>query len=389
MNREPNRSKEKQRNTFLFQVLTLMAAALIVLHFGKVMGVIGKGVDIIGPFIVGLGIAYIWNLLLEPIESRLFDRNPNPKRQKIRRPVSVLLSLFIILGILALVLYLVIPQLYNSFRIIATAVPVLVQDWKNWFLEITEGVDWTQEIRESIEGLNINWNEVGSRVAEFLRSGVGGFVGSTMHVVGNISGFFVSSFTALFFAVYLLFGKEKLSEQLGQISRAYGYESRTQKARYVLDILHETFANYFKGQVLDAFAVGLLLMIAMLLLRIPYAVTIGVVVMVTSLIPMIGALIGGAIGFLMIAVQSGQQAALFIIVLFVVQQIEGNYIYPKIVGDSVGLPGIWMFCAVIIGGAVGGPLGMIIGVPLAGALYKMLRNDVNERIAQNSEITKY
>lgn len=389
MNREPNRSKDKQRNTFLFQVLTLMAAALIVLHFGKVMGVIGKGVDIIGPFIVGLGIAYIWNLLLEPIESRLFDRNPNPKRQKIRRPVSVLLSLFIILGILALVLYLVIPQLYNSFRIIATAVPVLVQDWKNWFLEITEGVDWTQEIRESIEGLNINWNEVGSRVAEFLRSGVGGFVGSTMHVVGNISGFFVSSFTALFFAVYLLFGKEKLSEQLGQISRAYGYESRTQKARYVLDILHETFANYFKGQVLDAFAVGLLLMIAMLLLRIPYAVTIGVVVMVTSLIPMIGALIGGAIGFLMIAVQSGQQAALFIIVLFVVQQIEGNYIYPKIVGDSVGLPGIWMFCAVIIGGAVGGPLGMIIGVPLAGALYKMLRNDVNERIAQNSEITKY
>ena len=388
MNREPNRSKDKQRNTFLFQVLTLMAAALIVLHFGKVMGVIGKGVDIIGPFIVGLGIAYIWNLLLEPIESRLFDRNPNPKRQKIRRPVSVLLSLFIILGILALVLYLVIPQLYNSFRIIATAVPVLVQDWKNWFLEITEGVDWTQEIRESIEGLNINWNEVGSRVAEFLRSGVGGFVGSTMHVVGNISGFFVSSFTALFFAVYLLFGKEKLSEQLGQISRAYGYESRTQKARYVLDILHETFANYFKGQVLDAFAVGLLLMIAMLLLRIPYAVTIGVVVMVTSLIPMIGALIGGAIGFLMIAVQSGQQAALFIIVLFVVQQIEGNYIYPKIVGDSVGLPGIWMFCAVIIGGAVGGPLGMIIGVPLAGALYKILRNDVNERIAQSSEITK-
>lgn len=381
MNKEIQSTKRKQGiRHFIFQVFILMIAALIVVHYGKVYGFIKTGIGIISPFVIGLGIAYIWNLILEPIERLLFSKNTHPKVQKIRRPVSVVLSLLIILGILALVLYLVIPQLYESFKIIGRAIPEAADGLKTWFLQITQDVSWTEDLRTSVEKLNINWGQLTSRFVEFLRGGLGGFVGSSIKIVSNVVGFFVGAFTALLFAVYILFEKETVGNQLDRVGRAYMKESHRDRIRYVLGVLDEAYSNFFKGQVLDAFIVGALLLIVMLIFRMPYAVTISVVVMVSALIPMVGAFIGGGLGFLMIAVLSIQQALVFLIVLIFVQQLEGDLIYPKIVGDSIGLPGIWVFSAVIIGGAVAGPLGMLLGVPLVAALYKILRQDVNSKV---------
>lgn len=371
---------------FIFQVFILMSAALVVVHFGKVYGFLQAGFSILAPFLIGLGIAYIWNLILYPIEDRLFAKNANPKAQKLRRPVSLILSLGIILGVITLVLYLVIPQLYESVRIIALAVPALTQELKKWFLTVTADLTWTEEIRAQIENLNINWGQLGSRIVDFVRGGLGGVLGSTKYILGNVVGFFVGTFTAVLFAVYVLFGKEKMKNQLDRMGRAYMKEEHIDRVEYVLGIFDNSFSNFFKGQVLDAFIVGVLLFIAMLITRMPYALTISVVVMVMALIPMIGAFIGGAIGFLMIAVQDLRQAVIFLIVLVVVQQLEGDLIYPKIVGDSIGLPGIWVFTAVIVGGAVAGPLGMLVGVPLLAAVYKIVRNDVNQRIKANITI---
>jgi len=375
----------RRRISFIIKIAIIMVAALIVMHFGRLLGVTRWAFNIIVPFLVGLGIAYIWNLIMEPIERLLFSRSPKKIVQKIKRPLSVVISLLIILGILALMLYLIIPQLYNSINVIAKALPVLAEDLKTWFLDVTADLEWTEGLRENIENLNIDWSQFTNRAAEFLRSSLGGVLGKTMDILGNVVGFFVAAFTAILFAVYVLFGKEKLAAQLNRLTLAYMKPEHRRKLHYVARIFDDTFSKFFEGQLLDAFIVGVLLFIALLIFGMPYALTISVVVMVTALIPMVGAFIGGGVGFLMIAVEDFRQALIFLVILVVVQQLEGDLIYPKIVGDSVGLPGIWVFSAVIIGGAIAGPLGMLIGVPFVAAMYKILRNDVRARLDEAPE----
>lgn len=373
----------RRRISFIIKIAIIMAAALVVMHFGRLLGVVRWAFNIIMPFLVGLGIAYIWNLIMEPIERRLFSNRDSKIIQKIKRPLSVVISLVIILGILALVLYLIIPQLYNSINVIAKALPVLADDLREWFLNVTAGLEWTEGLRENIEDLNIDWSQFTNRAAEFLRSSVGGVLGKTMNLLSGVVGFFVAAFTAILFAVYILFGKEKLAGQMDCLSLAYMKPDHRRKLRYVSRVFDDTFSKFFEGQLLDAFIVGALLFIALLIFRMPYALTISVVVMVTALIPMVGSFIGGGVGFLMIAVEDFRQALIFLVILVVVQQLEGDLIYPKIVGDSVGLPGIWVFSAVIVGGAIAGPLGMLIGVPFVAAMYKILRNDVRARLDES------
>ncbi|HHU04737.1 MAG TPA: AI-2E family transporter [Fastidiosipila sp.] len=370
------------RKTFITKVFILMLALLIVQHFGLVLSIIDKIIDIIFPFLVGCGMAYIWSLFQNPIEKIIFPRSKKKFLQKLRRPLSIIFSLLVLLGIVVLILYLVLPQIYNSIVVIAESAPLLAENLRTWFLDVTSGLNWAEGIRENVRNLSIDWEELAKTIGDALQNSAGGILGSALNIIENTVGFFVAAFTAIVFAIYLLFLKEKLIHQSKRVGKAYLPEKHWQRVRYVLSVLNETFSKFFKGQVLDAFVVGALLFIAMLIFRMPYALTISVVVMVTALIPMIGAFIGGAVGFLMIAVTDFRQAVIFLIILIVIQQLEGDLIYPKIVGDSVGLPGIWVFSAVIVGGAIAGPLGMIIAVPLLASIYKIFRKNVNKRLSE-------
>lgn len=370
------------RKTFITKVFILMLALLIVQHFGLVLSIIDKIIDIIFPFLVGCGMAYIWSLFQNPIEKIIFPRSKKKILQKLRRPLSIIVSLLVLLGIIVLILYLVLPQIYNSIVVIAESAPLLAENLRTWFLDVTSGLNWAEGIRENVRNLSIDWEELAKTIGDALQNSAGGILGSALNIIENTVGFFVAAFTAIVFAIYLLFLKEKLIHQSKRVGKAYLPEKHWQRVGYVLSVLNETFSKFFKGQVLDAFVVGALLFIAMLIFRMPYALTISVVVMVTALIPMIGAFIGGAVGFLMIAVTDFRQAVIFLIILIVIQQLEGDLIYPKIVGDSVGLPGIWVFSAVIVGGAIAGPLGMIIGVPLLASIYKIFRKNVNKRLSE-------
>lgn len=370
------------RKTFIIKVFILMLALLIVQHFGLVLSIIDKIIDIIFPFLVGCGMAYIWSLFQNPIEKIIFPRSKKKFLQKLRRPLSIIVSLLVLLGIIVLILYLVLPQIYNSIVVIAESAPLLAENLRTWFLDVTSGLNWAEGIRENVRNLSIDWEELAKTIGDALQNSAGGILGSALNIIENTVGFFVAAFTAIVFAIYLLFLKEKLIHQSKRVGKAYLPEKHWQRVRYVLSVLNETFSKFFKGQVLDAFVVGALLFIAMLIFRMPYALTISVVVMVTALIPMIGAFIGGAVGFLMIAVTDFRQAVIFLIILIVIQQLEGDLIYPKIVGDSVGLPGIWVFSAVIVGGAIAGPLGMIIAVPLLASIYKIFRKNVNKRLSE-------
>lgn len=370
------------RKTFITKVFILMLALLIVQHFGLVLSIIDKIIDIIFPFLVGCGMAYIWSLFQNPIEKIIFPRSKKKFLQKLRRPLSIIVSLLVLLGIIVLILYLVLPQIYNSIVVIAESAPLLAENLRTWFLDVTSGLNWAEGIRENVRNLSIDWEELAKTIGDALQNSAGGILGSALNIIENTVGFFVAAFTAIVFAIYLLFLKEKLIHQSKRVGKAYLPEKHWQRVGYVLSVLNETFSKFFKGQVLDAFVVGALLFIAMLIFRMPYALTISVVVMVTALIPMIGAFIGGAVGFLMIAVTDFRQAVIFLIILIVIQQLEGDLIYPKIVGDSVGLPGIWVFSAVIVGGAIAGPLGMIIAVPLLASIYKIFRKNVNKRLSE-------
>ncbi len=370
------------RKTFITKVFILMLAFLIVMHFDLVLSIIDKIIDIIFPFLVGCGMAYIWSLFQNPIEKIIFPRSKKKFLQKLRRPLSIIVSLLVLLGIIVLILYLVLPQIYNSIVVIAESAPLLAENLRTWFLDVTSGLNWAEGIRENVRNLSIDWQELADTIGDALQNSAGGILGSALNIIENTVDFFVAAFTAIVFAIYLLFLKEKLIRQSKRVGKAYLPEKHWQRVRYVLSVLNETFSKFFKGQVLDAFVVGALLFIAMLIFRMPYALTISVVVMVTALIPMIGSFIGGAVGFLMIAVTDFRQAVIFLIILIVIQQLEGDLIYPKIVGDSVGLPGIWVFSAVIVGGAIAGPLGMIIAVPLLASIYKIFRKYVNKRLSE-------
>jgi len=336
------------------------------------------------PFIVGIGLAYVWNLLLKPIEKHFLPKSKNKIINRIRRPASIFISFIIILAIVTLTLYLIIPQILESIRVIAEGIPILAENLRNWFLRVTEGINWAEEYRKAVEQLDINWADLASKGAEFLHSSLGGILGSTFNIISGLVGLLITGITALIFNFYALSEKDKLSNQIDKLGRAYLKDSTYEKTKYVLKVADESYSSYFKGQLLDAFIIGFILFVVLLIFRMPYALTIGVVVMVTSLIPLIGAFLGGLIGFLMIAAVNLNQALIFIILLIISQQLEGDFIYPKIVGDSIGLPGMWVFVAVVLGGALAGPIGMILFVPLAATLYKLLRNAVNKRL-ENKE----
>lgn len=378
------RIEKNSRRNFIFRVIIVAIALLVVLHFTKVLDFIKSAFNVSLPFLFGLGLAYIWNLLLRPMEKAFFPNSKKPIVQKIKRPVCVFLSLIVILAIIALVFYLVLPQIYKSIMVIGENIPSLAERLQAWFLRVTEDFEWANQIRTRVENMDVNWQQYATRAWDVIKSGIGGVIGSTFSLLNNILGLVISVFTALIFTIYTLFDKEKLKLQMDRLTEAYIEEKHRHRLVYFLNILDDTYSNFFKGQLLSAFIIGALLFVVLLIFRMPYALTIGIVVMVTALIPMLGAFIGGAVGFLMIAAVNLQQAWLFLVLLIVVQQLEGDLIYPKIVGNSIGLPGMWVFVAVIAGGAIAGPIGMILCVPLAAAVYKIIKHDVTQRIALDS-----
>ena len=373
MNKSERKLRIKDQKGFITKVAIVFVAALCLLYFNNILMFLGKVLGIVFPFFIGIAIAYIWNLILKFLEKYLFPNSQKEIANKIRRPLSMTLSFLVIIGIIVGVMYVVIPQIYESTRIIVEAVPMFAENTKAWFLRSTEGAEWANSLRNNIENLTIDWNQVGSEVVNFLKNGLGGFLGSTLGFLGNIAGFFITFFTAIIFAIYLLIGKEKLAAQTRKITNVYWSKNFSNKFYHVMDVLDDTFSSYIKGQCLSALSLSALITISMLIFRIPYAFTIGVVTMITAFIPIVGAFLGGAVGFFMIAAVNFEQAIIFLIIIVVCQQIEGNIIYPQIVGDSIGLPGIWTFVAVVFGGSLFGTMGMILAVPIFATFYKLFK----------------
>ncbi len=323
------------------------------------------------PLLLGAVMAYLVNILMTFYEHRLFGRAASGAGLKLKRPLCMALAFATLLIIVVLLLVLVIPELVSCIRVIAAGVPGVVADFTKWCEE--QGI-LPETIADSLA--QIDWKSRMTDIVKVLTAGVGSAANAIVNTVTSVVSGFVTFFMALIFSIYLLLGKEKLGRQLQKIMERYLRDGWNRKIRYVVGVVNDCFHRYIVGQCTEAVILGVLCMLGMLLIRLPYATMIGALIGFTALIPVAGAYIGAIVGAFMILTVSPVKALIFLVFIVILQQLEGNLIYPKVVGSSLGLPALWVLAAVTVGGGVLGVPGMLLGVPLSAAVYRLIRNDV-------------
>lgn len=376
-----------ENKTFLRNVLGI-AAFCILLYWGlqnmdRVGGFLGTVVGLLMPFLLGAAMAFILNVPMRAIESHL----PR-KLERAHRGISLVLTLAAVFGVVMVVSLLVLPQLQSTVQTIAARMPAFwaqAQEWANeLMIRYPELADWLSEAG------NLNLRNVTQQVMDWLKNGGLTLVGNTVTAATGIISGFVNFFIALIFAIYLLFQKETLSRQGRMLLFAWTKPEHAEKVLEVARLANRTFSNFLSGQCLEACILGALFAVGMLLFRMPYVLLVSVLVAVTALIPVFGAFIGCFVGAFLILIQNPMQAVVFVILFLVIQQIEGNLIYPRVVGGSVGLPSVWVLTAVTLGGSMFGVVGMLVMIPLCSVLYSLLRTATRERLRRRGvEKAKY
>ncbi len=323
--------------------------------------------------VIGCVIAYVVNILMSFYERHYFPKSQKAAAVKSRRVVCMLAAFITLVLIVILLVRLVVPELVACVELLIAQIPGAVEALAAW-LE-TVGIV-PEDILASLQ--NIDWRSRIEQIVGVLTSGVSNVMGTAVSMVSGVFSGVVTALFALIFSIYLLTGKEKLGGQFDRLMKRYLKAGVYGKTRYLLSVLNDCFHKYIVGQCTEAVILGLLCTLGMLLLRFPYATMTGAVIAFTALIPVAGGYIGAAVGAFMILTVSPAKAVLFLVYIVILQQLENNLIYPKVVGSSMGLPAIWVLAAVTIGGGVMGIVGMLIGVPLAAAIYRLLRENVNK-----------
>ncbi len=324
------------------------------------------------PLFIGCIIAYLINILMNMYEKRYFPRAQNKALIKSRRPVCMFLAIITIIAVVVFVMALVLPQLIEGVTLFIIKIPdfikTVINQVENWDFLPEETMDYLK---------SFDWKSKIGSILEIITSGFGNVIN---FLIGTISSVFSGAVTALIaaiFATYVLLEKERIAGQYHKLMKRYVKPQITEKIDHVLSVMNDCFSKYIIGQCIEAVILGGLCYLGMILFRFPYATMIGALIALTALIPIAGAYIGGGIGAFMIFTVSPLESLFFIVFIVVLQQLEGNLIFPRVVGSSIGLPGIWVLAAVTIGGGVMGILGMLLGVPLAATAYRLLGEAVN------------
>ncbi len=350
--------------------VTLLALFLIICYRSGIGEFIMTVLSAAAPLFIGAIIAYIVNILMSFYEKHYFPKSKKKSTSKSRRPVCLISAYATLLAIVVLVFALVVPQLISGVALIIENIP----DFLKTAIAFLENKNVpTQEITEYLN--NINWQEKIKQIAELAASGAGDIFDVVVGTVSSVFSGIVTTVIALIFSFYLLGSKEKLLVQFTHLSKRFIKPQITEKAEHILEVMNKCFRNYITGQCTEAVVLGVLCTIGMIILKLPYATMIGALIAFTALIPIAGAYIGAGAGAFMILTESPAKAIIFLIFIVILQQIEGNLIYPKVVGSSIGLPAIWVLAAVTIGGGVMGIPGMLLGVPLAATVYHLLKED--------------
>lgn len=364
----------KIRGLILFTIIVLIT----LWQYNAVLQLAVMCMNILFPFIVGGAIAFILNVPMNFIEKKIF-KNKEKTEGTYARGISLLLTIVFVCSIIAIVIFVVVPKLGTTLISLGKNIQVFVLDVQRWLESLFND---NPDIIRMIKDVEINWDKLLNSMITFFKSGAGSVLGSTVTVAKSIVSGVTTFVISFVFSCYILLQKERLSIQIKKILYAYLKESRVEKVLSICKLTYRTFSNFLTGQCVEAVILGTMFVVAMSILRMPYALLVGVLIAFTALIPIFGAFIGCVIGTFLILVESPIKALIFLILFFVLQQVEGNFIYPKVVGNSVGLPSIWVLAAVSIGGSLMGIVGMLIFIPMISVLYTLLRGHVYQRLEQ-------
>ena len=358
---------------------------LCIHYWDGFVGFIGTLLSASLPLIVGGIIAFIVNILMSTYEKWFFPNKQAGVVAKIKRPICLLLAFLTAILVIALVVWLIVPQLISCIQLILGFAAKIPDYIKNF---VTEAENWKFIPPSVLESLaNIDWE---NRIGQFIQvvtTGVGGVVNTVAKTVMGLFSGIVMAVLGIIFSVYLLLEKDNLKRQIKKVMDTYLPNKACSKIAYFLGTLNESCRRFFVGQLTEAVILGVLCTIGMFIFRLPYATMIGALIAFTALIPVAGAYIGAIVGAIMIMTVSPVKALWFLVFILVLQQLEGNIIYPRVVGSSIGLPGIWVLAAVTIGGGCFGIAGMLVGVPLTSALYRIVSEDIQKRDAAEKAST--
>lgn len=371
---------DKQTMRGIRQIILFIAlVVLCVINIRELFGAAKFVLGILQPFLWGGAIAFAVNIPLNGIGKRVLKGWQGRRAEKLKRPVCMLLSLLLIVLVLVFVVLTVVPQLGKTLVDLGNKLPAFVdasvEELERLCASNPQIVGYLQEL----EHMSFDWDKILDGTMRFLQNGVGSMVSSTVSVAGTIIGAVVNIAVAIIFSLYVLSQKERLGDQGRRILSAYLPRRANAQVLRVLGLLNGNFNSFITGQCLEAVILGTMFVIVLAVFRIPYALLIGVLIAFTALIPIVGAFIGCVVGAFLILVDNPAKAVVFVVIFLVLQQVEGNLIYPHVVGNSVGLPSVWVLVAVTLGGSLMGVAGMLLFIPLFSTAYTLFKDDVNMR----------
>lgn len=352
--------------------ISIFVLYLCIHYWSVAAGLIKTALSAVSPLLIGGVMAYILNILMSFYERHIFHKSKNKFILKSKRAVSLVTAILTLVAVIALVIGLIVPQLKTCVMLLIDEIPLFMKKVTDF---ISQFEFMSEDIIAALQGFD--WKSKLGEFAKTLTSGLGSVMDVAVSAVSSVVSVVTSTVLAVIFAIYLLLSKDKLFSQVNKVLKKYVKESIYVKGSYIIKIVDDCFHKFIVGQCTEAVILGVLCAVGMLILRLPYALMMGAVTAFTALIPVVGALIGGAVGAFLILMESPTKALIFLIFIILLQQIEGDLIYPKVVGNSIGLPGIWVFVAVTLGAGVMGVFGMMIAVPMFAAAYKLLRNELN------------
>lgn len=368
--------EKKELKKYLIIGAVIIGVCLIVKNFSTFALGVRLLFSALYPLLLGCAIAYVFNIFLSFCEKYYFPKKRKGFVSYTRRPVCLVLALAITVTLIAVILNVVIPELITAIKLISAEIPKAAIRIKDYAVEHSKDFP---DIQEKIKDIDIDWNSITKKAMDIITVGAGGLITVVAETIGSLAVSVMNWVIAIIFAVYLLLRKDKIREDVRRSKNAFFSDRVNLAVTRVYHTANSTFKSFFVGQFTEAIILGMLCMIGMSILKIPYAAMTGAVIGVTALIPIVGAYLGAAVGAFMICTVEPMKALIFLIFLVLLQQFEGNVIYPKVVGSSVGLPGIWVLAAVTVGGGLFGIAGMLLGVPTLATVYKLYHAELRDR----------
>lgn len=374
-----NTEKRRQLAKWLISIITICILIYLgIRHINQLAVAVTWLKELMNPLLIGFVLALFLNVPLGFIERHLFQKKPTPRKKKMRRPLAILLSFALVIGIFIGIAFLVIPELVDAVGIVISS----IMNGMDQLAAFESTADYSKlPFGEQLSQIDIDFVEIKTKLEEWIKQLGTTVVDGAASALGGITSTIFDFIIGLVFSIYILANKEKLKRQISRLIRVWLPKKFDEWSIHVASVCGRNFKLFVAGQTTEAIILGTLCAIGMLILRIPYAPMIGALVGVTALIPYVGAWIATLIGAFMILTVNPFKALVFVIFLLTLQQIEGNAIYPKVVGAKINLPAMWVLAAITVGGNLGGPIGMLLGVPAAASAYALLKEATDKREA--------